>query len=102
VWHALAGLDVDVDRACATLVDRHFADSKRELLAICDRWGDEDVDKALQRKLQTWEEDRAKTSIDQLIQFGAPAPASVPARVDAPRVRTVSMANAVLRQVMAK
>ena len=112
MWHALAGLDVDVDSACAALVDRHFADSKRELLAICDLWADEGFGEALQRKLTAWESDRAATTIDSLIQHGVPperpgglsiSKASAMLKESPePRVRTVSMASAVLKQAVSK
>jgi len=103
LWHTLAGLDIDVDQACATLVDRHFADSKRELLRICDLWGDEGFGEALQRRLQDWEENRASRIVDHLIQHGIPpAPTHEPSVSQEPRVRTVSMGKLVLKQMMAK
>jgi len=47
-----------------------------------------------------WEEHRAQTVIDHLIEHGIPPE---PPRVSTvPRVRTVSMATLALKQVMAK
>jgi len=112
LWHTLAGLDVDVDHACAALVDRHFADSRRELLSVCDAWGDEGFGEALQRKLLHWEEHRAQTVIDHLIEHGIPPEPSGGLSISKasamlketpePRVRTVSMASAVLKQAVSK
>jgi len=119
-WHAVAGRgDVDIDTACGILADRHFETSKRELLRIADLGEGFAFNEALQRKLAAWESGRAEATIDHLIQHGVPPaePVAQPAdpralkteRASAmlkqstePRVRTVSMANAVLKQVLTK
>jgi hypothetical protein len=112
-WHAVAGRDgVDVDTALGTILDRHFETSRRELLRIADLGEGFAFGEALQKKLTAWDNDRAATTIDRLIRDGVPpelpgglsvsAASAMLKQSPEPRARTVSMADAVLKQVMAK
>jgi HK97 family phage portal protein len=71
MWLAFSDSDADVDKVCLSLAQSHFEQSRLQLLNVADEHDDDDLPRALEALLATWESgNRAANTIDHLIQHG--------------------------------